>query len=89
MQGREELECFADPHALGQSGVLQLRSDEQAEPIARDIGIEAEHGRRATVGVAQPLEDLDGGGLARAVRAQQPEQLALSHRERDAADDRR
>ena len=38
--------------------------------------VEAEHAHRARVGRAVALEDLDGRGLARAVRSEQPEHLA-------------
>ena len=46
--------------------------------------VEAEHAHRAGVGRAVALEDLDGGGLARAVRPEQAEHLARRDVERRA-----
>ena len=42
--------------------------------------VEAEHAHLARVGLAVPLEDLDRGRLARAVRPEQPEHLARGDR---------
>ena len=84
MQGGEDPQRLADAYAVGKRGILQLCADPPAQSIARPGRVEAEHRDRTGVCSAQPLEDLDGGGLARAVRAEQPEQLALLDRERDA-----
>jgi hypothetical protein len=46
----------------------------------------AEHPRRAGVRTQQGGKHPDGGGLARAVGAEQPEELAFLDVERDAAD---
>src|SRR6185295_7320797 len=57
------------------------------ERLARRIV--AEHARGALADVAQPQQHQDRGGLAGAVRAEQPENLAARDRERYAFDDRR
>jgi hypothetical protein len=46
----------------------------------------AEHRHRAPVPLAKPLEDLHGGGLARAVRAEQGENLTAGDVQIDAID---
>jgi hypothetical protein len=46
----------------------------------------AEHGHLAAGAVAIALEDLDGGGLPRAVRAEEADHLAPLHAERQPAD---
>jgi hypothetical protein len=50
------------------------------------LRIHAEHLDRAVVAVPVALEDLDGRRLARAVRAEQPEDLAVLDREVDPAE---
>ena len=57
--------------------------------IALAPRIDAEHADLAAVGAPVALEDLDGGGLARAVRPEQAEDLADRDRERDPVDGRR
>src|SRR5262249_61771358 len=47
-------------------------------------GIVAEPARLAIRDVGQAEQHQDGGGLAGAVRTEQPENLAARHRERDA-----
>ena len=50
--------------------------------------VDAEHADLAVVGRSQALEDLDGRGLAGAVRPEQPEDLARRDIEVDAVDRR-
>src|SRR4051812_28874185 len=49
--------------------------------------IKAEHTRLPVRDIAQTEQHQDGGRLARSVRAEQPEDLALRDRERDPIDD--
>lgn len=60
---------------VGKRRVLQLASDEEAQPIPVADRVEAEHAETAGIGPAQTLQALDGGGLPCAVRAEQPEDL--------------
>ncbi|MEY9994378.1 hypothetical protein ABIE67_006410 [Streptomyces sp. V4I8] len=72
-----------------------VKSSSRLEPGAQDVGdpavvgdgIEAGHPDAAGVGDAQPLDTLHGGGLAGAVRTEDPEDLALLHGEGDSVDD--
>src|SRR6185503_8090879 len=63
-----------------------LRDDADRAPgraeVARDVV--AHHGERARVGDGEPAERGDERGLAGAVGAQEAEELALGHLERDA-----
>ena len=70
-------------HALGQRRGLQLHADQvgQAAGLARRV--HAQDGQAAAVAAADPLQALQGAGLARAVRPQQPEDLAAAHLEAD------
>src|SRR6202166_3085452 len=61
-----------EPHAL-------------VEPPAATVRVDPEHRHRSSVPGAVALEDLDGGGLACAVRAEEPEDLPLLHGETDPA----
>src|SRR6266702_3097698 len=66
LKERRRLQLHADPRQ--QRGIPWPRPD-------------AEHGDVAAIGLAQALDDLQCGGLARTVRAQDPEELALIHLE--------
>src|SRR5262249_52664548 len=52
-------------------------------------GIVADHARAAAADLGQAEQHQDGGGLARAVRSEQPEDLAARDREGDPVDHRR
>ena len=63
--------------------LLEHEPDPLAPCARRPSGIDAEHRHLAGGTGAVALEDLDRGGLARAVRAEQPEDLALADFEID------
>ena len=50
VQGGEEPQRLADPHPLGQGGVLQLGADAAAQPVTGRGRVEAEDTHRAAVG---------------------------------------
>src|SRR5690242_8342042 len=74
------------PQLVGQLAVLQLNAEAlgQFGPVA--AGIESENADPAGIGRPQALDAFDGRGLARAVRAEDPEDLALLHGEGDIVD---
>jgi hypothetical protein len=75
-----------DAHALRQDSELQRPA---AQPLDGQR-VDPEDVHATAVGTAQPLEALDGGRLAGAVRTEQTEDLAAAHLERHAVDgDRR
>src|SRR3954447_8560224 len=86
VQLRPVLERLA--HGQVRVGAAALQHDAHAPAqIGRALGrVEAEHGHLAAVPVPVALEDLDGGGLARAVGPEQPEDLAAPDAERQPAD---
>ena len=71
---------------LGKGALLQLDPDAalHAGRILRDV--HTGDRRAPSVGGAEPLEDLDGRRLPRAVRPEQREDLALLHFKGDARD---
>jgi hypothetical protein len=76
--------------AYGQEWAQLRLLEDDAHPfpeLARRIaGIEAEHGRASAVALAVALQDLDRRRLARAVRTEEPEHLALRDVEADAVE---
>jgi len=62
-------------------------ADRAADRVGLADGVVAQHARRAAVGGVQRGEDLDGGGLAGAVRAQQREDRSRRDLEVDAVED--
>ena len=69
----------------GQRGVLASSADPAAQPVTgHGQGSRPRCLHRAAVGPPQPLHDLDGGRLARAVRSEEAEELASMDVERDA-----
>ena len=66
--------------------LLEHQPDPLAPRTRRPRRIDAEHRHRSGGPAAVALEDLDRGGLARAVRAEQPEDLALADVEVDPLD---
>src|SRR5258705_11421278 len=78
-----EVDSLPDLDALLEVRFLVLHSDSLAERIAVAPWIEAEHRDLSLVGDAVALHTLHRGGLSRAVRTYQPEDLALQHFEGD------
>jgi len=66
-----------------QRRLLELGTDQAAEPPGVTVGIEPQHADPSGIGLAESLEDLHGGGLPGAVRAEDAEDLALGDLERD------
>ena len=83
----EEGDRLRDPQPVRQTRALQLAADLRPQPVGVMDRIEAEHAELAGVGPAEPLEALDGGGLAGAVGADQAEHLAGVHVQVEAIDD--
>ena len=81
----EEREILGDGEAVVEGRGLEDDADPLAPVEARGGRILAEHGHRPAVALAVALEDLDGRRLAGAVRAEQPEDLALRDLEADSA----
>src|SRR5205823_2802218 len=81
----EELDGLLRREMLRKRACLQLDSDPpfDAGRIAKHI--DPRDGRRATVGAAETLEDLDGRRLPRSVRPEHPEHLAALDGEGDPA----
>src|SRR5262249_61193825 len=77
--------CFAHRQALPQIRLLQHDADALAKLAARSLWVVAEHAHLARVARSIPLEDLDGGRLARAVWTKESEDLAFGDLEVDAA----
>ena len=65
-----------------------LQDDAEPGPpvLVAPAGVHSEHGHLAGRAHPEALEDLDGGGLARAVRPEQREHLAAPGGERDAVE---
>jgi hypothetical protein len=74
-----------DPGLAGEAALLQDDADPLAELGRLRLRVHAEDGDGAAGPPAEALEDLDGGGLARAVGAEEAEDLAAAHVEVDAA----
>ena len=83
---RVEVEQLHHREGGGHGALLEHDPDPGAERPRPRRGVDAEHRDAAGVTVAVALEDLDDGGLAGAVGAEQPEDLALPHREAQTAD---
>ena len=70
----------------GEAALLEHDADPRPDGGALLEGVVAEHPDGAAAGRGQPLDELQGGGLAGAVGAEQGEQLAAADGEVDAAD---
>lgn len=77
VHGREEGQRLVDCDLGRQGGGLQLDADALAPPLGRVGRVLAEHVDIAAVGQAQALKAFHEGRLARAVGADDPEDLAL------------
>ena len=86
VEGAEQAHRFLDRQLVGELRFLEL--DAEALPQLAFVRgpAQAQHLDLARVGGEQALEDLDRGGLAGAVRAEQPEALAALDRERQPVD---
>ena len=82
---RHQLDRLAHCRARVEAGALEDDADPSAELALARGRIGAEDGHVAVAAVAIALEDLDGRGLPRAVRAEQAEDLAAADLEGDAA----
>ncbi len=80
----EQLERLADRHAIGQLALLELDAHDLPQAITIVLGIKPQDADRAAIGLAQAGDRLDGRGLAGAIRAEDAEDLALFHGERNA-----
>jgi len=85
-EGEGDRHALPLPTGHGQLALLQLDADEPAKLIAIALRVPAEHDDLAVVGLAQSHDALDRGGLAGPVRAEDPEDLATLHGERDVLD---
>ena len=83
-----EVDGLPDAHLVRQLALLELDADDATELVAVALRVEAEDADRARVRRAQPADRLDGRGLARAVGAEDGEDLALLDREGHAVDGR-
>jgi hypothetical protein len=81
----EERQRLVDAQLVGEARLLQRDADALAQRALVLLPAAPEHLDLARAGLDQALEDLDRGGLARAVGAEQPEALALAHLEVQAA----
>ena len=84
VQGAERLQLLARGQPLEERRRLQLDADPRQQRGVPRPGGHAEHRHLPLVGLPQPLDDLQRGRLPRAVRAEDPEELALLDGERDA-----
>src|SRR5690606_36971843 len=67
----EELEGLVHRDLLGELGLVQLDAEALAQVMGMAAPAEAEHFDLSGIGRGEPLTDLDGGGLPRAVRAEE------------------
>ena len=86
IEGGPQIDRFPHLDALLQLRLLELHADAilQAPPVAG--GIHPEHRDRAALGPPQSFDALERRGLARAVRADQAEDLAFFHGQRHIVD---
>jgi hypothetical protein len=84
VEGGVQVQRLPHLQPVGQGGLLELDADALAQLGALAPRVEAEHPHRTRVGAAQALQALHRGGLAGPVGANDPEDLAGLHGERDA-----
>jgi len=85
----EQLQGLAHPDLVVQVAPLELDPDPLAQLVPVPPGVEPEHADAAPVGGAQPLDQLNGGGLAGPVGADDPEDLARLDGQRHVLDGHR
>src|SRR5262249_42751225 len=78
-----QVEGLAYRHLLGELALLELDAHEPAQLRPVPARVQPEYADPPGIGPAQPLDTLDGRGLARPVRPEDPEDLALVDAERD------
>ncbi len=83
----ERLHHLSHLHAILESALLQLDSEQVTHLGPVPQRVEPEHLDAARIRRAQSRDRLDGGRLARPVRAENREDLPLVHGERDTIDD--
>ena len=86
VEAAEERERLADGELVGKLRLLERDADPLSQRLRVALPRAAEHLDLAGVTVDQPLADLDGRGLAGAVRAEQAEALLRADVEVDAVD---
>src|SRR5207237_4346987 len=84
----EQAHRFLDRQRVGQLRVLELDAESLAQgpPLAASGPVQPEDLHVPRIASREPLQDLDGGGLAGAVRPEQAEALARGHREIEPGD---
>ena len=83
---RRRSEVLADGQVVVEAEALGHVADAPLHVLRLAAHVEAEHARPARGGGEQAAEHADGGGLARAVAAQQAEHLAFPHGEAEVVD---
>ena len=86
VERREEAQVLDPGEAVVQIGILEDRVDERLDAVAIGDGVEARDHRAPGGRTRAPGEHADRRRLARAVVAEQAEDLALGDAERDAVD---
>ena len=86
VEGRVQVDRLGDGQLVGQLALLELDADQLPGLGAVPVRVDAEDPDAAAVGAAQALGALDGGGLARAVRAEDAEDLALADAQAEVVD---
>jgi len=87
VEGTEMGDQLADGQLLEGAGVLGDDADLGAPAAPGLGGVGAEHRRRPALAPAEPFEDLDGGGLAGAIRPEEGEHLSGLDLEVDPLED--
>ena len=77
VEAAEQIQRFADREFFGQLGLLQRDADALLDGLVVAAPLHAQDFDFAAGGREQPFEDLDRGGLAGAVGAEQAEAFAL------------
>jgi hypothetical protein len=84
VSGREDGDRLADPHPVGKRSLLELDAHPAADLLRVAGRVETEDPHSAGIGVAKSGDALDRGCLARTVRSQDAEDLAVEHGQRHA-----
>ena len=85
--GAPAVDQLRHPCLTGEAALLQDDADPLAEPGRLCLRVHAEDADRAAGALPEAFEYLDGGGLARAVRAEEAEDLACRDLEVNARQD--
>src|SRR5205823_12384849 len=83
---REHLDQLDQGEVIEEGRGLQLDADPALHLLRRLEDVDPRDDGATTIGLAQTLENFDGGGLAGPVRSQQAEDHALLHPARYAVD---